>query len=296
MFADRETIGGRAVALLLLVGSTVVSSAAIKDKIFPVQRLQRRIVSLSEADDKYKSPPQPPLLWVETPESLIEIGHLSCNKTKELNDKIVAEVTPETATWENVFLPMVVEGNEMTFKENPAYFYQYVGLTAELRDASVEASTIMDECGVEESMRQDVFALVDAVYQKRDSLGLDPESLRFVEKSYLGYIDSGLGLPADKRARFKEISSRMNDLETQYSQNINNANGGVWLTPEQLKGTPENVLEGLEKGTGDNEGKMKLTWEYTDYYPFQSHALDPKARLEAYLGYENRVSLLKYPI
>lgn len=37
-------------------------------------------------------------------------------------------------------------------------------------------------------MREDVFKIVDAVFQKKDKLNLDPESLRLLEKERKSYV------------------------------------------------------------------------------------------------------------
>jgi metallopeptidase MepB len=138
-------------------------------------------------------------------------------------------------------------------------FYNAVSTSKELRDASSEAEQMLDDFGIESSMREDVFNLVDAVLKNKEQL--DPESQRLLEKDHKSFIRNGLSLPAGpKRDRFKEIKQRLSTIGIAFSKNLNEENGGLWLTREQLDGVPDDVLSGLKKGEGDNEGKLWLTF------------------------------------
>ena len=65
----------------------------------------------------------------------------------------------------------------------------------------------MDDFGIEQSMRKDIFALVDAAFKQNETL--DSESRRLLEKEHKDYVRNGLNLPAGpKRDRFKEIKKR----------------------------------------------------------------------------------------
>jgi metallopeptidase MepB len=102
------------------------------------------------------------------------------DRTRKLLDKIAADVTPETATFENVVLPMAEDENTSNLQTRIIGFYQAVSGDSKLRDASSKAEEIMDEFGIEASMREDIFKLVDAAYKKGDKL--DAESQRLLEK------------------------------------------------------------------------------------------------------------------
>jgi metallopeptidase MepB len=55
-------------------------------------------------------------------------------------------------------------------------------------------------------------------------------------------------------------------------------------------GVPENVVNGLEKGTGEHEGKIKLSFKYPDLFPTLTFALNSELRKELFIANENKVS------
>ncbi|ROT43055.1 peptidase family M3 [Sodiomyces alkalinus F11] len=242
------------------------------------------------APPKYQSPPQAPPLFVGTNDSIAADAQKICDTTRSLLDKVVAEVSPEQATFQNVMAPIVEDENLSALQTRILGFYQYVAADADLRTASTEADKILDDFGIECAMREDVFKLVDAAYSRRDKeTELEPESLRLLEKDRKNYIKFGLGLPAGpQRDRFKEIKKRLSQIQIEFTRNLNEENGGVWLTPEELDGVPEDVLVGLEKGKDENEGKLKLSFKYPDLFPTLKFAKNPETRRKVFMANENK--------
>jgi metallopeptidase MepB len=152
----------------------------------------------------------------------------------------------------------------------------------------------MDEFKIEASMREDIFALVQAAWDKfhNGESGFDGESLRLLEKERKRYIRNGLGIEkGPKRDRFKEIKKRLSQLSIEFQKNLNEENGGIWFTKKELEGVPEGVLGGLESGIGENEGKLKLSFKYPDLFPTLKFALDAETRQKVFIQNENKVSL-----
>lgn len=263
---------------------------------------------------KYANPPQAPPLFTGTKESIVADANALCNTTRSLLDKLVAEIKPaedpKAATFETVIRPQTEDENASSLSTRILGFYQYVSGDSALRDASTEAEKILDEFGIECSMREDVFRLVDAVYQSSGlaaskeanaerlidealakSAGLENvESGRLLEKERKNYIKNGLGLPAgEKRDRFKEIKKRLSQIQIAFQKNLNEENGGLWFTKEELDGVPEDVLVNLEKGEGENEGKLKLSFKYPDLFPTLKFAKNPETRKTVFIGNENKV-------
>lgn len=207
-------------------------------------------------------------------------------------DKMVQDVKPENATFENTVLPMALDENESGLSSRVIGFYQAVSTDKGLRDASTEAEKLMDEFSIEASMREDVYQLVEAAFQKGTKL--DPESQRLLEKARKSYIRNGLGIPAGpKRDRFKEIKKRLSQISTDFQKVLNEENGGLWVTKEELEGVPEDVVDGLEKGTGEHEGEIKLSFKYTDLFPTLKFALSSELRKNLFIENENKVSHFK---
>ncbi|MEQ1614248.1 MAG: M3 family metallopeptidase [Hyphomicrobiaceae bacterium] len=65
-----------------------------------------------------------------------------------------------------------------------------------------------------------LFKRVDTLYAARDSLGLDAEQQRLLEKSYKGFVRSGAKLEGADRDRYKELSQSRAKLTTSFGQNV----------------------------------------------------------------------------
>ncbi|KAK1755575.1 peptidase family M3-domain-containing protein [Echria macrotheca] len=261
---------------------------------------------------KYSNPPQAPPLFTGTKESIVADAKALCDRTRALLDKQVAEIKPEdtkAATFESVLGPQTEDENDSALSARILGFYQYVSGDSGLRDASTEADKIMEEFAIECSMREDVFKLVDTVYQHSglaDSIEKDKnrlidealaksaglgsiEDAKLLEKERKSYIKNGLGLPAgEKRDRFKEIKKRLSQISIAFQKNLNEENGGIWFTKEELDGVPGDVLDGLEKGTGENEGKLRLSFKYPDLFPTLKFAKNPDTRKKLFIENENK--------
>jgi len=140
-------------------------------------------------------------------------------------------------------------------------------------------------------MREDIFKLVKAVHDSPAAKDLDSESARFLDKAYKGYVRSGLELPAEpERARFKEIKKRLSTISIDFSKRLNEENGGIWFTPDELKGVPDDVIVGFKKGEAgsENEGKLFLTYKYPDLFPTMKYAVSAEVRKRVFLGNENK--------
>ncbi|KAH6681398.1 hypothetical protein B0J14DRAFT_613372 [Halenospora varia] len=245
------------------------------------------------APAQYKSPPQPPPLFTATKDSLVDDAKKLCTKTRSMPDELAKDIRPDKATFENVLLPMAQDEDAAALKSRIIGFYQAVSTDSELRDAGSKAEEMMDEFNIEASMREDIFALVQAAWDKsqKSESGLDGESLRLLEKERKSYIQNGLGIKkGPKRDRFKKIKKRLSQLSIEFQKNLNEENGGIWFTKKELEGVPEDVLGRLESGTGENEGKLQLSFKYPDLFPTLKFALDTETRQKVFIQNENKLN------
>lgn len=242
------------------------------------------------ANAKFKKPPQAPPLFTHTPADLEKVAERMMTRCKSLQDKIVASNTRDTATFDSVLLPMARDDDDMSLESHIITFYQAVSTDAALRDASTEVEKKLDDFGIEASMREDFFQLVDAVFQKqKDDTSLDGESRRLLEKDHKGYIRMGLGIPAGpQRDRFKDIKKRLSELSITFQKNLNEEAGGLWFTDAELEGVPEDVLANLKKGEGEHDGKLWLTFKYPDLFPTLKYCKNAETRRKLFIANENK--------
>lgn len=137
-------------------------------------------------------------------------------------------------------------------------------------------------------MREDIYNLVHAIHKNPALKPEVPEAAYYLEKVHQGYIKNGMSLSSEKKVRFKEIKKELSTLGIQFSKTLNEEEGGIWFTKEELAGVPEDVVKLLKVGEGEFEGKVFLTFKYPDLIPTMKHATNSETRKRLFLGNENK--------
>ena len=65
-----------------------------------------------------------------------------------------------------------------------------------------------------------LFARIDAVYQRRAELNLDPESLQLLNRYYIEFVRAGARLADADKARLRDINGELSSLTTLFKQNV----------------------------------------------------------------------------
>ncbi len=65
-----------------------------------------------------------------------------------------------------------------------------------------------------------LFARIKAIYDKRDSLNLDPESLRLVEYDYQQFVKAGANLSDEDKAKLKKLNEEDATLENSFMMKL----------------------------------------------------------------------------
>lgn len=200
----------------------------------------------------------------------------------------MAEVSSDKATFDNVVLPLAQDEGKVSLEAYIIAFYQSVSTDGSLRDASTEAMALFGtESSTDSASSAGISDLFDAIFKRGDQL--DPESQRLLEVYRKGYLVSGLGLPeGPSRIRFDEIQARVIEIITEFQNNLNTNNEVVWLTPKELDGVPKDTISNLEKGTGANNGKLKLLLKGREPSLALRFATNADTRQKIYLAIENK--------
>ena len=117
-----------------------------------------------------------------------------------------------------------------------------------------------------------LFKRVEAIYQARETLNLDAESLRLVERYYTDFVRAGAKLDAAQKEELKALNIELASLTTQFGQNIladTNDSAVLVDTKEELAGMSEAEIATaaeMAKAKG-HDGKYLLTLRNTSIQP-----------------------------
>ncbi|KAL6693939.1 hypothetical protein J3F84DRAFT_378127 [Trichoderma pleuroticola] len=231
-------------------------------------------------------PLQPPPDFTLDPASIVQQAELLIATSAKVWDA-VAQISPEEAAFDSVILPLIHNENDRMSISPQLGFLHNVSPSKELRDASKEARKILNRDSIGRYSRADVFKVVDAVWQRNESL--DPESRLYVEKLRSQFIKTGQGLTdAAVKAKVKESLVRINELEMEHIRNLDSDVAGLWLTLDELQGVPQSHLDRW-KADGD---KRWIDHKIPNYTAVMQHALRDETRQKVWLDMENRAKEL----
>jgi peptidyl-dipeptidase Dcp len=130
-----------------------------------------------------------------------------------------------------------------------------------------------------------LFQRVETIYSQRDSLKLDPESLRLVEVTYKDFVHNGAKLSDADKARLKDLNKEESTLSTQFTNKLLAATKAGALTVDdaaRLKGLSEGDLAAAAQTAKSRnlEGKWTLPLQNTTQQPALKD-LDDRATREA---------------
>lgn len=263
---------------------------------------------IHHAQASARRPPQPPLNFaaLAEPTSVLQTGNKLCENLQQIVDKLVSTVTPANATFDNVVRQLLQHENEMQLTSNLLTMIALVAPDTALRNAATEASDKVSHCMIDcKASRMDLFRLLDTVYQRqKDDHTLDSESRKALLEERRNYVRNGLGLAdaplvedasssggvSSGSTKFGYIARRLQNIQSEFVKNLDEKPHCIWLTRAELAGVPEDALSGLETGTGNLDGKLKVHLNGMQARWMLTVASSPATRQNIYLETRRVVS------
>ncbi|MER8452978.1 M3 family metallopeptidase [Mesorhizobium sp. M1428] len=124
------------------------------------------------------------------------------------------------------------------------------------------------------SMNEGLFARIDDLYQRREALKLDAETLRVLEKTWKNFVRSGARLDAEGKKRLASINEELSSLGTNFGQNVlaDERDWALFLDEADLAGLPE-FLKGSMAEAAEmrgQKGRYAVTLSRSIYEPFST--------------------------
>src|SRR5438445_1894363 len=118
-----------------------------------------------------------------------------------------------------------------------------------------------------------LFARVQALYEQRDKLGLDPESAYLLERYYKDFVRAGAKLSDADKEKLKEINAELAKLQTDFEQSDlkeRNASSVVIDKKEELAGLTDDQMKSVINAANaeQKEGKFVIQLQNTSGQPW----------------------------
>ena len=196
-------------------------------------------------------------------------------------------------TWANLISPLERLDDRLGRTWSPVSHMNSVVNSDELRQVYNACLPKLSEYATEMGQNERLFNAYQAVAEGSEEL--DPAQRKLLQNSLRDFHLSGVDLPAEKKARFKEISQQLSKLASQFEENLldaTNAWSKLITDQSELAGLPESALQ-LARQTaqqrGEPEGWM-LTLEFPSYLPVMTYADNRELRRELYTAFSTRAS------
>ena len=209
---------------------------------------------------------------------------------------------PEEPTFANVIAAMDKAGKLSDRASGTFGPISSSNSTQEMRDLEKELTPIESEFRDWVNLNPDLFKKVKAVYDKHNSMELNPEGgdailtkeeRKVLENTYKRFVRGGALLDDEKKEELKKLNLKLSDLQLQFSQNLLHETNETYVTidnVEDLEGLPEaNIDRAAEmaKSIGQ-EGKYTFNMQRPSCNPVLQYCKNRDVRKKVYDAYYGR--------
>ncbi|MBN3575376.1 oligopeptidase A [Vibrio neptunius] len=197
-------------------------------------------------------------------------------------------------SWESVVAPIEEVDDRLSRLWSPVSHMNSVMNSDELREAYESCLPLLSEYGTWVGQHKGLFEAYKAMKASEEFADLTQAQQKTITDSLRDFELSGIGLPADEQHRYGEISKRMSELGSKFSNNVLDATMG-WTKhvedEKQLAGMPESALAAAKAAAESKElDGYLLTLDIPSYLPVMTYCDNQELRKELYEAYVTRAS------
>ncbi|MFM9942519.1 MAG: M3 family metallopeptidase [Hyphomicrobiaceae bacterium] len=196
-------------------------------------------------------------------------------KALEEHDTEIEKIAGQTAkpTFKNTI--EALEKTAKLLRRVGAVFHNLTGAntSADLQAIEREMSPRLAKHYTAIALNPKIFKRIDDLFKRRETLGLDAEQLRLLERYHRNLVRSGAGLGAKAKKRMAEINERLATLGTTFAQNVLAEEQAYRLVLDgetDLAGLPDFVRAAAKQSAADLglAGKHVITLGRSSIEPF----------------------------
>ena len=129
-------------------------------------------------------------------------------------DAIVA--CPDAPTFENTIEALEFSGKTLDRVSGIFYNLMEADTDDEMQQIAEEVSPLMTEYSMYVSLNEGLFRRIKAVYEQRDSLGLEKDQMKLLVDTYKSFARNGANLSPEDKETFSKYAEEMSLLTLQY--------------------------------------------------------------------------------
>lgn len=210
----------------------------------------------------------------------------------EARKTIETVLAGEDYSWNGLVEPLTDADEKVEQVWAPVSHINSVVSTPELREAHDSCLPLLSDYSTFVGQHKGLFDAYQSLRNSDEFEQLTEAQQKLINDTLRDFHLSGVDLDEEKKQRYAEISSRLSDLSSQFSNNLLDATH-AWqchITDEaRLAGLPDSVKEAAAEAAG-NQGGWLFTLDIPSYLPVMLYAEDRELRREMYYAFTTRAS------
>lgn len=200
---------------------------------------------------------------------------------------------PDAPTFENTIEAMEFSGDLLSRVNIVFSNLNSANTNDELQAIAREMAPELSKHNDNINLNEKLFAKVKMIWEQKETLSLNAEQEKLLEKRYKAFVRSGANLSEPDKEKMRAINSKLSTLSLQFGQNLlaeTNAYQLVIDNQDDLSGLSESQIEaaaGDAKAAG-MEGKWLFTLQNPSVMPFLQYADNRELRRQIWEAYQIR--------
>ncbi|MCX2962178.1 oligopeptidase A [Rodentibacter caecimuris] len=213
---------------------------------------------------------------------------------QDCRDTIEQVLNQPHFTWENFILPLTEVSDRLGRAWSPVSHLNSVKNSPDLRTAYQACLPLLSEYSTWVGQHKGLYNAYLALKNSPEFATYSIAQKKAIENSLRDFDLSGIALSEEKQKRYGEISARLSELSSQFSNNVLDATMGWEKVIEDetaLKGLSESALQAA-KQSAQSKGLQgyRFTLEIPSYLPIMTYCENQAIREEMYRAYATRAS------
>jgi len=196
--------------------------------------------------------------------------------------------------WDNLVEPLEALDDRLNRVWSPISHMNSVVNNPELREAYEACLPKLSDYATEMGQNEKLYQAFEAIRNSSEYETLNTAQKKVIDNTLRDFQLSGVALPTEQKARYKELKAELSKLTTTFSNNLLDATN-AWsklITDESgMAGLPDSS-KGMLKQAAEREGQegWRVSLDFPSYFAVMTYADERALREEVYEAFVTRAS------
>ncbi|WP_461537357.1 oligopeptidase A [Spongorhabdus nitratireducens] len=214
-------------------------------------------------------------------------------EARAATERLLAENT--VYTWDNLLQPLEAIDDKLSQAWSPVGHLNAVMNSDALRDAYNSCLPKLSEYSTWVGQHKPLFEAYQQIADGPEFAQLDNGRQKAIKDALRNFRLAGVALREDKQNRYKEISKKLSELCSKFSDNVLDATQ-AWSklieSESELEGLPQTArdIARQQAQAKDHDSGWLFNLEFPSYFPVMTYSANRELRREMYEAYNTRAS------